>query len=401
MYEDNLDLARANNVKEKFKKWLYFSNYDVIDVVMATLIINRKEIDPVWIFLVDPPSSGKTEILRAFRDLKYILPVSSITPKCLISGKVRPDTHKTHKDPSLFAKINNKIFIVKDFTTILSLHPRDQMEIFSLMRDSYDGYAEKKFGETEKIYGYETHYGFLGGVTTIIDQSHSLNQIMGERFLKYRINNDRDKAQVRANENRIRLKEMRVELNAVGDSFLASFQILPEVIWPVEYEKIIDTVSNLVTLVRTPVSRDWREFDVIEVTPEAEMPMRFCNSLKNLGDGLAIVRGKKEITEAEIRTLIKVAFDCLPVKLFQIIKALYGLKDYMIHSAISEKVGLTTITVTRVLEDFFALKVVDMDKSDKYTGYKSKLSESIEEQFSQLLPYMSEVVKYNGVCEGE
>ncbi|MBU1006959.1 MAG: hypothetical protein KKH08_05135 [Candidatus Omnitrophica bacterium] len=384
----DLDIERAESLREKVKKWLYFENYDVIDIVMAVCIINRKPIDPVWLFLVDPPSSGKTEILRAFfNSPKYILSLSSLTPKSLISGKVTAESHNTPKDPSLFARINNKIFIVKDFTTVLSLHPRDQAEIFSLMRDSYDGYVEKKFGQTVNVYRYKTHYGFLGGVTLAIDQAYTLNQIMGERFLKYRLETNRKKAQDRANQNRNHVEQMRTELNAIADSFLSSFETLPEITWSEEQERIIDETANLVTLVRTPVARNWQKFEIIEVSPAPEMPMRFASSLKNLADGLAIVRGKKSVTDQELKTVIKVAFDSLPVKLFNIIQAMWPLKDYCLHKEIAEIVKLNTATVTRVLDDFFAIGVTEMDRSGGTAGYKSILKEKIRLQLKELLSY--------------
>lgn len=376
-------------LKQGFKNYLYFNDYDVIDVVCATLIINRKEIDPVWVFLVDPPSSGKTEILRAFTDPKYILSVSTLTPKSLISGKVSPETYMTDKDPSLFAVINGKVFIVKDFTSVLELPPKEQAEIFSYMRDSYDGYCEKKLGIFQKIFSYKTRYGFLAGVTLSIDNAHALRNIMGERYLKYRIGNDRDKALIQARKNRSIIKQIRTELQYLGNRFLNSFSEadLIDIKWPEQYEQLVESAADVVTLVRTPVSRDWRYFDVINVAPEPEMPMRMAASLKNLADGLALIRGKQEITEDEVKTVMKVAFDSLPVKHLKILKVLYKLEDYTTHAEISQLAGFNTYTVTRVLEDYFSLGVVDMDKSVK-NEYKSKLHPRVKTKIEPLLKYM-------------
>ncbi len=303
------------------------------------------------------------------------------------------------KDPSLFAQINDKTLIVKDFTTILSLRSEDQAKIFSQMRDSYDGFYDAKYGMEGGVFRFKTHYGFIGGVTLALDRAYSLNNIMGERFLKYRINNNREKAQAKARQNRSKMNQIRKELNEVTNQFLMSFKDKGKVIWSSKAEDLIEAVADVITMLRTLVSRDWRKFDVIEVIPEPEMPMRFTNSLKNLGDGIIKVRGKEAIGKEELDIVIKCAFDCLPKKTLKITKALYSFDRQARHSEIAEKSGLNTDTVTRACQDLFAIGVTTMSKSGETDNapYMSELRPKIREKLSFVYTQSKGSVIYNEI----
>jgi hypothetical protein len=64
------------SVHEAFVRWLAFPTdakgrpcCDLVDVALAVVIANRMDADPLWLFLVAPPSSGKTEMIRALGDV--------------------------------------------------------------------------------------------------------------------------------------------------------------------------------------------------------------------------------------------------------------------------------------------------------------------------------------------
>ncbi len=48
-------------------KWLYLEDTQAIDIIVATAISICLPGDPVWLFLVDPAGSSKTELLRSFK----------------------------------------------------------------------------------------------------------------------------------------------------------------------------------------------------------------------------------------------------------------------------------------------------------------------------------------------
>ena len=73
------------DVKNIFKKWLYFKDENLVDVVLGSVIANRTPSDPIWLFIVAPAGGSKTEVIRSL-DTKEIYQISSLSQHSLISG---------------------------------------------------------------------------------------------------------------------------------------------------------------------------------------------------------------------------------------------------------------------------------------------------------------------------
>lgn len=50
-------------VREAFSEWLKLENQYIIDVALGVVVANSFEGDSLFLYLVGPPSSGKTEII--------------------------------------------------------------------------------------------------------------------------------------------------------------------------------------------------------------------------------------------------------------------------------------------------------------------------------------------------
>ena len=81
------------------------------------------------------------------------------------------------------------MLIIKDFGTILTLYREARGEIFAQLRKVYDGQFSKSFGTGETIL-WNGKIGILAGVTPAIDKYMSVNAMLGERFLHYRMGDD-------------------------------------------------------------------------------------------------------------------------------------------------------------------------------------------------------------------
>ena len=82
-------------LKEKFSKWLLMADPHLVEIVVATVVANRMGGDPLWMLLVAPPSSAKTELIRSLSLLSDVHLLSNLTPNTLLSGM------KGKKDASL------------------------------------------------------------------------------------------------------------------------------------------------------------------------------------------------------------------------------------------------------------------------------------------------------------
>ena len=134
-------MTTLQEVHGAFGRWLELVDFEVVDVALATVQANRMEGDPLWVFLVAPPSGGKTEVIRALDDVPDVFGLSSLTPQTFASGFERPGL-----ETSLLPKLDGKTVTMKDFGTVLSMHRDKRGEIFAQLREVYDGSFTKQWG---------------------------------------------------------------------------------------------------------------------------------------------------------------------------------------------------------------------------------------------------------------
>src|SRR5207249_11311663 len=145
-----------------------------LDVCLAAVATSRLDGDPLWAYVVGPPSSGKTEVLRAFDGLESTYFLSSLTPNCLVSG--------LRDGRDLLPELDGKTLIIKDFTMTLESHRENRDALFGALRDAYDGSYSKAFGSVGTI-GFDSHFNLIACVTSAIDGYYTVQSILGQRFL--------------------------------------------------------------------------------------------------------------------------------------------------------------------------------------------------------------------------
>lgn len=57
-----------------FQRWLHLPDPGSLYVTLAAVVANRTAGDPVWLLLVGPPGSGKTEVLGPVRRARRLPP---------------------------------------------------------------------------------------------------------------------------------------------------------------------------------------------------------------------------------------------------------------------------------------------------------------------------------------
>jgi hypothetical protein len=97
--------------------------------------------DPLWLFLVGPPSAGKTEVIAALGDIPSIFPLSSLTPQTFASG-----FEGKHGETSLLPRLSGKTLTMKDFGSVLTMYREKKAEIIGQLREIYDGQFSKTWG---------------------------------------------------------------------------------------------------------------------------------------------------------------------------------------------------------------------------------------------------------------
>jgi hypothetical protein len=344
-----------------FRRWLLLRDPDVLPLVLGAVVAHRRGADASpWLLVVGPPSSAKTEVLRALWGAPKVEPLSSLTARTLASGlKESPNG-----EPSLLARLSDEILVVKDLTTVLELRQEERQTILAQLREVYDGRFDMSWG-TGKTLRWQGRLGFLAGVTEAIDQHHHAMAILGPRFLLLRPRSpDREEVSLRAMENDQREPEMRAELAGAVAAFLATLEErpLPEV--PRELRRWLAKVADFVTRARSPVARDGRGRE-LEHVPEPELPPQFAKQLQAMARGAALVSGRDAVSAKEQRRVARLALDCIPRARREALIELLRHDDLIETGAIAGALQRPTTTVRRALEDVQGLGVVVCRKGGK------------------------------------
>jgi IclR helix-turn-helix domain len=374
MSDNGHRLLTLADVHEAFGRWLAFPEddarprYDLVDVALAVIVANRMEADPLWLFLVASPSSGKTEVIRSLGDVPDVFPLSAITAQTFASGY-----EKKGMETSLLPKIAGKTVVMKDFGTVLSLHRETRAEILAQMREIYDGQFSKSWGNG-KSFDWSGKVGLLCGVTGIIDREYALGSILGERFLMYRLKSApaRTLAQRAIAQGAMWQQDQRQALRAIVAAYLDS--LLP--VAPPTSPTILEGVAALAEF--TARARSAVFFDAytkeIELVPEAEAPGRLAKQFVLLARALAVVRGEREVSLATYETVATVANDTLPAARRTVLEAIVAQQATSASTtSIANACDYPTSTARRYLQELAAHRLVTRfcngsGKADEWTA---------------------------------
>ena len=204
--------------------------------------------------------------------------------------------------------------VFKDFTTILEKGGDERREIIAQFREAYDGTFSKKVGTVDKPIRYESRFGFVAGVTPIIDKHWKVMQQLGERFLKVRWNEKADKTTEKSMQNEGKEIEMRKDLMANSNAFIEALDFTKIPTFDEEkYGKDIMNLAKFVAKARTPLSIRANKDDFYhDYIPMSEVPTRLVKQLKKMAKCLAFVRNKEQVTDEEMNIMIRIAKDTTP-----------------------------------------------------------------------------------------
>ena len=366
--EIKVSKVSLNEAKETISQWLYLDAGEdvVVDVILGTMVANRFQGDPVWLFIVGPPGSIKTEILRTLSEWRESYMLSTLTASTLISGYVS----RSGEDPSLLPKLNGLVLIIKDFTAILDLPREARQQILGDLRDAYDGQMAKAFGSEAGTRSYVSKFGLLAAVTPAIDRQWAVAQQLGERFLKMRIPATDTRGRIqRALANSGREDRMREALSAAMEGVLLGCDVGEESaikVSAVILDSLIDLADCLAVL-RSAVSRDGYS-KVVEYTPEPEVGTRLVKQFTKLARGIAAVRAKTCVEDEEFRLVRRIARETLPSKRCALVRMMYNLCDrgFLSTQAIADAMDFPTESIKLALEDLHLLGVVDRQGTGRF-----------------------------------
>ena len=337
---------------EVFNRWLALPDQTPILAALGTVAANLLPGDPVWLGLIGPPSSAKTEILNSTASLSNVAQAATMTVAGLLSGSPKK-SHAKGAQGGLLRQIGGfGIIVLKDFGSILSMHPETKAEVLAALREIYDGAWTRHLGsDGGRTLSWQGKVGMLFAATGVINSHYAVIGSMGDRFLLSRLapvgrgQFGRAMKHVGAG-----TKQMREELSQTVTRLFAGLKGEPCAITEEEIERIDDTIMLVVRL-RGAVARD-RQSREIEAVYGAEGTARIGLTLERLLAGLDTL-GVDRATAMDV--VVSVALDSVPParrKAYDYLHALNGAAAST--TDVAKAMELPTVTVRRVLEELVA-----------------------------------------------
>jgi hypothetical protein len=338
-------------VRHAFTSYLYLPDPTVVDVVLATYIANRMRGDPVWLDVIGAPSRGKTEIVSSLADMRDVHMLSTLTAQTFASGV------KKDRNASLLYRLEDRgkrVVVLKDLTTVLTMHRDARDAVFAALREIYDGRFTKEFGTGESI-DWSGKLGLIAGVTPVIDRHHAALSQLGDRFTALRLPEVARGTISRRSMDMMGTEQTeRLSLRRVVRGFLESVDTSDRL--PSDSVKDeVGPVADLVTHARTGVYRDGYSREIDDV-PELESPARLAKQMCCLEVALEVLGHDEESALAIVR---RVGADSVPPTRVSVLRHLMAGEARQITADVATALNMPTKTAHRVLEDLAALQLVE------------------------------------------
>lgn len=359
---------------------------DCLALCLAVHLVVKLEGEPIWMYLVGAPSSGKSTICELLSsDEHSTRPISKFTG--LVSGS-RQGSH-------LIPLLQNKCVIIKDGTLLLESSQQQLANVYGELRDIFDGSLEAHYRNGVSASFSNISFGMIIGIT---ERVYSLSMAaLGERFLHCRLDTTRETEQER-NVNAIDKILSSCKLNVAegndeGDSrsfpkqrqYTAGFinhlhsRLLNEdhVIRPVataDDKKLIQALADVVACSRATAPRKFNS-DEISYDARPEASTRLAKQFTKVLLGLCYVFNTSRITPDIKRLLCKVALDTSFSRQHDILKSVCLSAEGLNKQSVSTLAGVPLESLNRKIEDLKSLNIVKKDKEEnrKITGRRNHI----------------------------
>lgn len=382
--------ARLEEAHATFRRWLGKEyDLDALDAMLATVAAERMDGDPLWLLLISGPGNAKTETVRATSSIGAHL-VSTLSSEAALLSAARKRGNATG---GLLRAIGERgVLVIKDVTSILSMHRDTRAALLAALREIHDGKWNRNVGmDGGKTLTWEGRLAIIGAVTTAWDRAHAVIASMGDRFVTLRL--DSTDGRVAASRQAIRNtgeeEAMREELAAAVSAVVEGIDYDRDVGLTDYEEAALVNAADLVTLARTAVDYDYRG-DVVDAHAP-EMPTRFAKQLAQLvRGGLAIGMDRARA----LRLAIRCARDSMPPLRLAILEDVAN-HPYSTTYAVRRRINKPRATVDRQLQSLHMLGVLRCDEEDR--GKRTVWHYTVEDGIDALaidprtiLPEMSE-----------
>jgi hypothetical protein len=318
---------RVNGVVEACFRTIVEESEICLSVAASLLLADL--VNPVAVNFEGPPSTAKTTLLEFFREAE---------DKCYRSDKFTPKSFVSHsasaslerlEEIDLLPRIRHKLFLVPELAPLFGLRADDLLEAISILTRVLDGQG---LTSDSGVHGRRGHTGdylfaWVGCTTPIPYRVWKLMSTLGSRFLFFEMPAGDVSAEelVRGATDAVSFKERVDRCAQAYADFLE--QLWGEtggvrsVVWkrdadPKPVMLVIADYASVLAKLRGTISV-WREGSGDDQTynfstPIIEGPQRAMSQLYALARGHALIHGRRQLTEDDLRIVARAALESTP-----------------------------------------------------------------------------------------
>lgn len=271
---------KLEDVRDIYNRFYEIQNTERIDLLLSLIVSNKLPGRRVWMLFVGKSGIGKTVLTDPIEYVKIngkeiTIKSDQITANTLTSGMSGVS--------GLAKQLDGKIWYFPDFSTILGKKSDTKRQLFSQFRTLYDGFVRKQtggVGDKEKI---KADCTFISNVTEAFHDQILVHNILGTRFLMYKIEVPNEKIR---EEILNRVLEEREDINIprhIGEAitqFLSDRNIHTTSLSEERKEWIKDQAKRIAELRATAKSNRYTGGLTSQVYKE--FPSRLCKQLRQL-----------------------------------------------------------------------------------------------------------------------
>lgn len=363
----------ADLISKEVSRWLELPN-DLLPVVaLVVAVANRLPGPPVWLMIVAPPSSGKSEVIMGIALLEGVHKLYKLTAQTFVSGMKRSSSASA---PSLLQRLQEQgkwLITLKDFGTLQSLNPTARNEILGQLREIFDGQFGGSYGTGEDP-DWDGKLGLLVGATPAVDSQHKWSAELGERFVQFRPE-AADPSEVADKAEAVTEKQDELR-RTIAVAYQQAFEEAMRLIASVGSVAITDRsrhaakkLALFVADARRVVKRDSRSYSsAYQVLPQ-EGPGRLVKTFRQLLAGALVCYGGDK--DAAIQLVTRIAVDSVPGRRGRLLRELAISRDGVIVADMALLLECDPGTARRELDDLVAIKLAVKQKPLQTEIYKA------------------------------
>ncbi len=371
-------------IKANFPELLFPAE---VGLSIVSQILIKEITNPFALVLVDVPSAGKTITINFFSEIEGLTYASDkFTPASFVSNATNVKKERL-KEIDLLPRLKYKLFLIRDLSTLFSKRDDDLNECLGLLTRVLDG---EGLNTDSGVHGQRQYVGeylfmVLAGSTPIPPRVWKMMGSLGSRLFFLNINSrEKSENELADQLTTLAYKEKEKACRIATKQFLLTLWQKHQngVDWNKEADRhedklIVARCARLLAKLRGVINV-WKDKgqdgEVYEHTvPVIEKPDRINQLFYNLCRGHALVSGRTQINQDDLRLIVELAVDSAPTTRATLFRKLLEHNGEMKTGEVMAALNCSRPTALKEME---ALKILGVccitQDSDGFVGEPEK-----------------------------